>query len=340
MTTPNFVAVVCVVDSSLALLAEWQYVFGNYVTPLFQRLHEIHPGYQFRIGIVCYATACTRPSPLLSKSYFTPPQTIFKDLREEPSKHGIGQTGSGGFRDRPLWNSSSRLDTISWDNLSAELRKRDIHYSNILLQTIPALSKFQSLVASGTSQGAWFPLRSPHGAHLSGFNSQKGSQGTKRVGESQTITDRSPDAKRPRVQPGAGQASPKATPKIPPAVPPTQAAVAPAVAAAPSSSGAQPPAPSASAPASLAAFASRWKAMSQVIKQRSDVMEAHKAAGRAAEAAALKAEVDDMKQRLQKMTQMLQQAHAKQQQAAQGQQSQSSTASSASQTAPAAPQRP
>lgn len=46
MAAPNIVAVVCVVDSSLALLAEWHRVFSEYITPLLQRLHEIHANHQ------------------------------------------------------------------------------------------------------------------------------------------------------------------------------------------------------------------------------------------------------------------------------------------------------
>lgn len=50
------------------------------------------------MGFVTYAIADTRPTPLLEKRFFVPVQPLTKELREEPSKLGIGQTGSGGSR--------------------------------------------------------------------------------------------------------------------------------------------------------------------------------------------------------------------------------------------------
>jgi len=38
------------------------------------------------------------PTPLLAKRFFVPFQSVTKELREEPSKLGIGQTSSGGTR--------------------------------------------------------------------------------------------------------------------------------------------------------------------------------------------------------------------------------------------------
>lgn len=45
-----------------------------------------------------YATADTRPTPLLAKRFFVSVQSATKELREDSSKLGIGQTGSGGSR--------------------------------------------------------------------------------------------------------------------------------------------------------------------------------------------------------------------------------------------------
>lgn len=53
---------------------------------------------QFKIAFVCYAPSATHPSPLLSKLSFAPPQHIVKDLKDDPARLGVGQTGSGGGR--------------------------------------------------------------------------------------------------------------------------------------------------------------------------------------------------------------------------------------------------
>lgn len=45
-----------------------------------------------------YGAADTRPLPLLSKRFFAPLSLVTRELREEPSKLGIGQTNSGGGR--------------------------------------------------------------------------------------------------------------------------------------------------------------------------------------------------------------------------------------------------
>ncbi|KAI0782306.1 hypothetical protein C8Q75DRAFT_811741 [Abortiporus biennis] len=201
--------------------------------PLLSRLHELHSNRQFRIGLVCYSI---HPTPLLSKSFFGLPQAIVKDLKEDPARFGIGQTGSGGSRgmaaleglvaaielfdvlkenmenavchiihiasstpdsaDRPLKNSSPKLDTVSWDSLPTELRKRDINYSNVLLQKIPKLAQFHALAATGQTQSPWFNVRTPHSINLSGYPLHK--TGVKRANEP-TSADRSPEAKRART---------------------------------------------------------------------------------------------------------------------------------------------
>ncbi|KAF8134853.1 hypothetical protein EV363DRAFT_1396322 [Boletus edulis] len=91
----DLVAVACVVDASLLLASEWSRVLIGYVYPLLKRLHELYPSHQFSLAFVTYASADTRPLPLLSKRYFAPLSQITKELREEPSKLGIGQSNSG-----------------------------------------------------------------------------------------------------------------------------------------------------------------------------------------------------------------------------------------------------
>jgi hypothetical protein len=53
---------------------------------------------KFRIGFITYATADTYPTPLLARRFFAPLPLVIKELREDPTKLGIGQTSSGGSR--------------------------------------------------------------------------------------------------------------------------------------------------------------------------------------------------------------------------------------------------
>ncbi|KAI9001451.1 hypothetical protein BD414DRAFT_574886 [Trametes punicea] len=277
-------AVACVIESSLALAAEWPQVQAEYIVPLLQRLGEVHRNPAFRIAFVSYGTADTLPTPVLSKVFFSPPQPMMKDMREEPHKLGIGQTGSGGGfgmaaleglvaaielfdslahsldtlrsstetavtchlihfacsppdpAERPLWNVSTALDSVTWETLPFELKKRGIHYSSVLLRQIPRFTQLQAAAAIGPVQSPWFSVRPPHALHLSGFPQK----GTKRPGS----VDRSPEiAKRAKVQSSplkspailsATTSSPPQppalatakTPSIPPAVPSTTSAPA------------------------------------------------------------------------------------------------------------------
>lgn len=45
-----------------------------------------------------YGAANTRPSPLLEKRFFSNISLVTKELREDPSKFGIGKTSCGGSR--------------------------------------------------------------------------------------------------------------------------------------------------------------------------------------------------------------------------------------------------
>ena len=55
-----------------------------------------HVPFQFRLGVVSYGPAETRPTPLLGKHFFAPPQIMMRELREKPEVMGLGLTGSGG----------------------------------------------------------------------------------------------------------------------------------------------------------------------------------------------------------------------------------------------------
>ncbi|KAI0648705.1 hypothetical protein C8Q79DRAFT_465069 [Trametes meyenii] len=127
-----------------------------------------------------------------------------------------------------MWNVSPSLDSATWDTIPAELKKRGIHYSNVLLRQIPRLTQLQAAAASSV-QSPWFPVRNPHVLLLSGFPQK----GTKRSGG----VDRSPEmTKRAKVQALSSPVKSPAT--IPPAAhssppqPPPPTTKTPAMAAA------------------------------------------------------------------------------------------------------------
>lgn len=110
---PELLAVTFVVESSLAVFAEWHRTIIDYVAPMLKRLSETNPGYKVRctnsrsrvqcsvspqlhMGFVTYGTADTYPSPLLCKQYFEEFQNVTKDMKDSPENLGIGTTGSGG----------------------------------------------------------------------------------------------------------------------------------------------------------------------------------------------------------------------------------------------------
>jgi mediator of RNA polymerase II transcription subunit 25 len=196
---PDILAVALVVESSIAVAAEWPLIILNYVTNIVKRLGDANPGYrvrnlnrllvvilnitfQLRIGFVTYATASTFPSPVLCKRFFTEYPAVMREMREDPAKLGIGQTNSGGTRGmaaleglvaaievrsdgyflvcrpkafsqlfdilhisaqparqhvnhifhvaastpdtsiHPQWNDSPSLDSVTWEDLPAELK--------------------------------------------------------------------------------------------------------------------------------------------------------------------------------------------------------------------------
>ncbi|KAI0249886.1 hypothetical protein BJV78DRAFT_633652 [Lactifluus subvellereus] len=65
-------------------------------------------------------------------------------------------------------NSSSTLYSITWETLPAELKKRDIDCSMILVRSSPKLSKLFSAISDAPIT-PWFPICPHHTIHLSGF---------------------------------------------------------------------------------------------------------------------------------------------------------------------------
>ncbi|KIK94223.1 hypothetical protein PAXRUDRAFT_143360 [Paxillus rubicundulus Ve08.2h10] len=221
----DLVAVACVVEASLPLASEWSRILIEYIIPLLKRLNELHPTHQFRLAFVTYGAADTRPSPLLSKRFFTNLPQVMKELREDPSKLGIGQINSGGVRglsaleglvaaielfdilmtstnfavshtqtqtpqkdnrslvshllhiaasppdsaQRPQCNNLQNLDSITWESIPTELKKRKINLSLISLREIAKFQDLQSSVAGFGAQSPWFNVRAPHVLALAGF---------------------------------------------------------------------------------------------------------------------------------------------------------------------------
>ncbi|KAF7789802.1 hypothetical protein EIP86_000748 [Pleurotus ostreatoroseus] len=239
------VAVAYLVDSSLAIMSEWTRLMQEYLNPLLQRLHESHPSRMFRIAIVCYAPASTRPKPLLSATVWIHPGTAIPKLVQHASDFGLGRTGGGGTRGMAVLEGMASVlelfDTLkeSESNLSftshvvhvaaspPDTAERPIwntlpHLDNVTWESLPA--EFRKI--TGTSQAPWFPVRSHHTVKLMGFPPpQPPKVTTKRPAPETTST---PDShKKPRVLPSAN--SPKVTstpphvatntPKIAPATP-------------------------------------------------------------------------------------------------------------------------
>lgn len=95
---PEVLAVALVVESSIAVAAEWPRIIIEYVAHILKRLSDANPSHRLRIGFVTYATASTVPSPVLCKRFFTDFPVVMKEMREDPTRLGIGQTNSGGSR--------------------------------------------------------------------------------------------------------------------------------------------------------------------------------------------------------------------------------------------------
>ncbi|KAI0077281.1 hypothetical protein K474DRAFT_1661889 [Panus rudis PR-1116 ss-1] len=92
------VAVVLLLDASIALGSVVQNALKQCVEPFLHRLHELHPSALPRIALVCYSSSATRPSPILHRHFFTEPKAILSEFRERPSQFGVGKCSTGGDR--------------------------------------------------------------------------------------------------------------------------------------------------------------------------------------------------------------------------------------------------
>lgn len=293
----DLLAVACVVEASVTLASEWPRVLTEYIFPLLKRLNELHPAHQFRLAFIAYGAADTRPSPLVSKRFFSPLSHVTKELREDPSKFGIGQTSCRGTRglsaleglvaaielfdillasavnlppsqkenrtlvshlihiaacppdtaQRPQCNALQHLDSVTWETLATELRKRKIHLSLIGLRKVQKFQELQSAVAGNGIQFPWFNVQPSHIITLSGFPAPSKTN-TKRPTESPQ-SDFNLEAKRQRVTsgdpsqkslPGSPALSAATKPMHPPSVQPSHSQ-APSVSSQSQSMGTQQP---------------------------------------------------------------------------------------------------
>ncbi|KAJ7465191.1 hypothetical protein FB451DRAFT_1561577 [Mycena latifolia] len=200
--------------------------------------------------------------------------------------------------ERPQCNLSPALDSVTWDSLPSELKKRNIHLSTINLR--PKLPRFSELhsTSSVSTVAPWFTVRPQHTVLLSGYPTmpQKGTIGMKRPGEP-IAADRTPDPKRTKMSPPNINASPPkpkqaspapprvqtpatATGRIPTPTPPAPVRIATPTAQPqpppPSSIPSGPPAPPAPGPTSLPL---------PRLRQIQDALQAYEATVRALEAA-------------------------------------------------------
>ncbi|KAH8093711.1 hypothetical protein BXZ70DRAFT_948920 [Cristinia sonorae] len=375
----ELVGVACVVDSSITLFSEWSRVLAEYILPLLQRLFD--GGRSLKIAFVCYASSSTQPTPILSKIHFAPYQTVIKDLRNDPSKLGVGQTGAGSGRgmaaleglvaavelfdvlksssekpschiihvaysppdaaEHPVWNTSPRLDNITWDTLPQEVQKRDIKYSHVLLQPPQSMAKlttFHSAAVGSSAQQPWFPVRSNHTVRLAGYPPPKAA-GVKRPHEPPP-SDSTQDTKRARMT-STQSPKPTTTPQAssPPQAQPTPSPVISQATAAPAAPS-RPPLPANLPPAAIQKALEHLVETEKQLKAKLAEANAHHVAGRTAEAEAIRTQLQPAMQNYRKMKLVIEQyrkqfQEAQAHQMASSQNAQNPTAAAALATEPA-----
>ncbi|KAG2756836.1 hypothetical protein P692DRAFT_20790624 [Suillus brevipes Sb2] len=182
---------------------------------------------------------------------------------------------------RPTWNTLPHLDSVSWDTLPVELKKRKINLSLVTLQQIQQFQDVQSAAsAPALHTNPWFTVYAPHILMLSGFPPLSHVQTPKlNAAKRQNESPQTPDTKRQKVneksspapspRPPGGGAGPVGqrppsrqvpTPSIPPSALPSQphpqllqpSPIPPRATATPIPSPAKPPAAPAAHPSSNA----------------------------------------------------------------------------------------
>ncbi|KAI0084114.1 hypothetical protein BDY19DRAFT_556409 [Irpex rosettiformis] len=114
--------------------------------------------------------------------------------------------------ERPMWNVSPALDTVTWDSMPSEFRKREINYSLVQLRPISRLSDLYNSIAAIGSQEPWFKVRPGHSVRLMGYPAPPPKHGTgaKRAMDPTS----SPDNKRQKVS-SHPQPSPRVSHTVP-----------------------------------------------------------------------------------------------------------------------------
>ncbi|KAJ7163054.1 hypothetical protein C8R46DRAFT_1102303 [Mycena filopes] len=97
--------------------------------------------------------------------------------------------------ERPQCNLSPALDSVTWDSLPSEMKKRNIHLSSISIR--PKLPKFAELHSNSSLIPPWFVVRPQHTVLLAGYTVGQ-QKGVKRAGDPMTTT---PDPKRAKISP-------------------------------------------------------------------------------------------------------------------------------------------
>lgn len=115
---------------------------------------------------------------------------------------------------RPSWNTLSHLDSVSWDTLPVELKKRKINLSLVTLQQIQQFQDVQSATSAPAPQtNPWFTVYPPHILMLSGFPPLSHVQTPKlNVAKRSNESPQTPDTKRQKV---SEKSSPALSPRPP-----------------------------------------------------------------------------------------------------------------------------
>ncbi|KAG1804880.1 uncharacterized protein HD556DRAFT_486865 [Suillus plorans] len=115
---------------------------------------------------------------------------------------------------RPLCNNLSHLDSVSWDTLPVELKKRKINLSLVTLQQIQQFQDVQSATSAPAPQtNPWFTVYPPHVLMLSGFPLLSHVQTPKlNVAKRSNESPQTPDTKRQKVN---EKSSPALSPRPP-----------------------------------------------------------------------------------------------------------------------------
>lgn len=115
---------------------------------------------------------------------------------------------------RPKCNKFPHLDTVSWDTLPVELKKRKINLSLVTLQQIQQFQDVQSATSAPTPQTIpWFTVYAPHTLMLSGFPPLSGVQTPKlNAAKRSNESPQTPDTKRQKV---GEKSSPALGPRAP-----------------------------------------------------------------------------------------------------------------------------